>query len=81
MLRRAQHDNSVLSCFSCHPEQGPEPCPESSNVILNLFQDQGLTNSGSIEFGVSLIRKLTLGLKARSELFNFSDSWYILRSQ
>jgi hypothetical protein len=26
-----------------HPEPGPEPFPETSNVILNLFQDQRLT--------------------------------------
>jgi hypothetical protein len=33
---------SVLYCNpSSHPEPGPEPCPETSNVILNLFQDQG----------------------------------------
>ena len=29
----------------CHPEPGPEPCLETRNVILNLFQDQGLSNS------------------------------------
>jgi hypothetical protein len=37
----------------CHPEPGPEPCPETSNVILNLFQDQDLKTSGSNDFRVS----------------------------
>jgi hypothetical protein len=30
--------------LSCHPE----PCPESSHVILNSFQDQGLRFQGLI---------------------------------
>jgi hypothetical protein len=29
------------------PQCHPEPCPESSHVILDLFQDQGLTISGA----------------------------------
>jgi hypothetical protein len=50
-------DVSTLHPFEevliCHLEPGPEPCPETSNVILNLFQGQGLTNSGSGYFRVS----------------------------
>jgi hypothetical protein len=29
----------------CHPEPRPEFRSETSNVILNLFQDRGLSNS------------------------------------
>jgi hypothetical protein len=29
----------------CHPETGSEPCSGTTHVILNLFQDQGLSNS------------------------------------
>jgi hypothetical protein len=29
----------------CHPETDPEFFPETSNVILNLLQDQSLSNS------------------------------------
>jgi hypothetical protein len=43
MLKRVQHDNRVRVSFFCHPEPGPEV----SNVILNLFQDQDLRISGS----------------------------------
>jgi hypothetical protein len=38
--------DSLGKSLFCHPE----PCPESSNVILNLFQDQGLRISGSCLF-------------------------------
>jgi len=33
------------------PKPGPEPYPETSNVVLNMFQDQGLSNSGSMISG------------------------------
>jgi hypothetical protein len=50
-------DASALQPFEkvliCHFEPGSEPYPETSNVILNLFQDQGLTNPGSSDFRVS----------------------------
>ena len=53
MLKPVQHNiNGQTLNLCCHPEPGPEPCPETSNVILNLVQDQGLTTSGSIDFGI-----------------------------
>jgi len=33
--------------FFCDSMRHPEPPPETSNVILNLVQDQGLATSGS----------------------------------
>ncbi len=35
---QVQHDIMVW----LHSVRHPEPCPESSNLILNSFQDQGL---------------------------------------
>jgi hypothetical protein len=29
----------------CHPEPGPELFPETSNIILDSLQDQGLSDS------------------------------------
>lgn len=49
MLSQAQHKvhrDEVWFMGPCHPEPDPDPCPQTRNVILNLFQDQGLTNSG-----------------------------------
>jgi TPP-dependent pyruvate/acetoin dehydrogenase alpha subunit len=43
MLKQVQHDRVGKTFGFCHPEPGPE----ASNVILNLFQDQDLTISGS----------------------------------
>jgi len=43
MLKPVQHDDKGLLFALCHPEPGPE----ASHVILNLFQDQDLTISGS----------------------------------
>jgi hypothetical protein len=63
-LKRVQHDNRVRVSFFCHPEPGPEPCPETSNVILNSFQDQGLLTSGSNDFGISVLGFKNLGFKA-----------------
>jgi hypothetical protein len=42
----------------CHPEPRPEPCLETRNVILNLFQDQGLSNL------IDRIRDLVLVLRS-----------------
>ncbi len=58
ILKRVQNDTFVV------PGLGPELCPETNNVILNLFQDQGLTNSGSsisashLSFGFDLTFEL-----------------------
>ena len=59
-----KHDNRVRVSFFCHPEPGPELCPETSNVILNSFQDQGLLTSGSKDFGISVLGFKNLGFKA-----------------
>ena len=42
MLKQVQHDITVRFWSFCHPEPGPEPCPE--------------TSSGSIEFDLSISR-------------------------
>jgi len=47
MLKQVQHDITVRFRPFCHREPDPEPCSETSKVILNLVQDQGLTILGS----------------------------------
>jgi hypothetical protein len=49
MLKQVQHDITVWFWSFCHPEPGPEPCPE--------------TSSGSIEFDLSISRSPFLGLR------------------
>jgi hypothetical protein len=54
MLNQVQHDSSVRFLPFCHPEPGPEPCPETSS---------GSNEFRIYDFGISVL-SLEFGFKA-----------------
>ena len=68
MLKGVQHDMPVRFWSFCHPEPGPEPCPE--------------TSSGSIEFNLRfrdlVFWLMNLGFKAppRGGVLYFTEAFW-----
>ena len=55
MLKQVQHDKIVWFRSRCHPEPGPEPCPETTS---------GSNEFRICDFGISILGLENLGFKA-----------------